>query len=60
MCYHKREVSRMEEERLEAETEEAPRYQPRPKWQVWLARAALFAFIIVLILYYATYFRRGA
>lgn len=50
----------MEEERVESAEEKAPGYQPRPKWQVWLARLGLVAFLIVLIIYYFTYFRGGA
>ena len=34
-------------------------YSPRPKYQVWLARIGLVAFIIVLIVYYMVYFRGG-
>ena len=34
-------------------------YKERPKHQVWLARIALVAFIIVLIVYYMVYFRGG-
>ena len=34
-------------------------YSPRPKHQVWLARIALVAFIILLIVYYMVYFRGG-
>lgn len=50
----------MDEECVESQTEEAPGYVKRPWWQVWLARVALVAFIIVLILYYIHIFRGGA
>ena len=32
--------------------EEKEVYVPRPAWQVWGARVALVAFILMLILYY--------
>lgn len=50
----------MEEERPELEEQETPSYVKRPWWQVWLARLALVVFIIVLVLYYAHFFRGGA
>lgn len=31
-------------------------YQPRPRWQVWAARAALVVFILGLIMYYCNIF----
>ena len=34
-------------------------YKERPKYQVWLARIGLVAFIIALIVYYLVYFRGG-
>lgn len=40
----------MEEERVEIE--EQPAYQPRPMWQVWLARIAAAIVILGVILYY--------
>lgn len=49
MCYHKKEVSAMEEQEQEVQPE---RYVPRPKWQVWAARIALVVFLIGLVLYY--------
>ena len=59
MCYHKKEVNIMEEERMEsAPLEEAP-YAPRPKWQVWLARLGLVVFVLFLIMYYIILFRGG-
>ena len=49
----------MEEERMESEIQEETGYQPRPKWQVWLARIGLVVFILFLILYYINFFRGG-
>jgi len=40
--------------------EEQPGYAPRPRWQVWLARAGLVVFVVFLILYYIIWFRGGA
>ena len=59
MCYNSREVSAMEEERSEELQQETPAYVPRPKWLVWLARIALVAFILLLIMYYVNLFRGG-
>ena len=59
MCYHKKEVSIVEEERMESEIKEETGYQPRPKWQVWLARVGLVIFIAGVILYYIHIFRGG-
>ena len=59
MCYHKKEVSIVEEERMESEIKEETGYQPRPKWQVWLARIGLVIFIAGVILYYIHIFRGG-
>ena len=59
MCYHNYEVSIVEEERMESEIQEEGSYQPRPKWQVWLARLGLVIFIVFLILYYILFFRGG-
>ena len=59
MCYHKQEVSIVEEERMESPLQEESGYQPRPKWQVWLARIGLIVFIAFLIMYYINVFRGG-
>ena len=45
----------MEEQILQEEVQQVP-YVPRPKWQVWLARAALVIFVIGVILYYLNIF----
>ena len=50
----------MEEERIDQQPEEQAKYEPRPVWQVWLARIGLVAFIILLIIYYLTFFKGGA
>ena len=42
----------MEEERMEMEEAEQSVYQPRPMWQVWLARIAVAIMILGVILYY--------
>ena len=42
----------MEEARVEIEEAEQPVYQPRPAWQVWLARVAAGIVILGVILYY--------
>ena len=34
-------------------------YQPRPRWQVWLARIGLILFLIFIALFYANVFRGG-
>lgn len=31
-------------------------YQPRPRWQVWLARIGLVAFLLFVLLYYLNIF----
>ncbi len=59
MCYHGEEVSIVEEERKETIPQEEPVYQSRPKWQVWLARLGLAAFILFLIMFYIIIFRGG-
>lgn len=41
----------MEENNTPQESQEE-KYVPRPKWQVWTARAALVILIIGIILYY--------
>ena len=50
MCYHKKEVNGMDEQKNQQIEDE--RYVPRPKWQVWAARIALVVFLIGLVLYY--------
>lgn len=42
----------MEEARVEIEETEQLVYQPRPAWQVWLARIAAGIVILGVILYY--------
>ncbi len=44
----------MEEKRPETEQ---PAYVPRPRWQVWLARIGLVAFLVFLVFYYIVIFR---
>ena len=40
----------MEDERINEETTaEQERYEPRPMWQVWAARAGLVVFVIFVI-----------
>ena len=34
-------------------------YTPRPRWQVWGARVAVAAFIVLIILYYINIGRGG-
>ena len=65
MCYNTQEVRIMEEEKLEQQSPEQPEvfqqkpYEPRPVWQVWLARIGLVAFLIFLAIYYFTMFSKG-
>ena len=40
------------EEKNDTFENEKPVYVPRPKWQVWAARAGLVIMIICIILYY--------
>ena len=60
MCYDKKEVNAMEEERNDMPQPEEQSYTPRPAWQVWLARIGLVLFILVLVMYYVNLFRGGA
>ena len=46
----------MEEELQE---EQQPRYTPRPRWQVWVARIGLVLFILVILMYYINIMRGG-
>ena len=54
----------MDEEILKNEentqTEQAPLYTPRPKWQVIGAWIALGVFVAFLLMYYTNLFRGGA
>ncbi len=59
MCYHKGEVSMMEEERQEQEVQQTQEYKPRPKWQVALAWVGLGVFVAFLVMYYIIIFRGG-
>ena len=59
MCYHNKEVSIVEEERIESTQQEEVPYKPRPRWQVWLARLGLVVFILFLIMFYIILFRGG-
>ena len=59
MCYHKKEVNIMEEERKEPLQQEESPYEPRPKWQVWAARLGLVVFILFLVMFYIILFRGG-
>ena len=38
---------------------ESPAYQPRPMWQVWLARIGLVVFLLFLAMYYINMFLGG-
>jgi len=49
----------MEEERMDQIPEEENAYQPRPKWQVWLARFALVVFLALIAMYYVNIARGG-
>ncbi len=49
----------MNEEQQKNTPQEENVYQPRPAWQVWLARVALVVFIALIIMYYANIFRGG-
>lgn len=49
----------MEEERMNDLPQEEAGYQPRPVWQVWLARIGLAVFVLFLIMYYIIIFRGG-
>ena len=48
----------MEEERVDIPEEEQP-YEPRPVWQVWLARIALVLFLALIVMYYVNISRGG-
>ena len=43
----------------ETAQEEAPKYIPRPAWQVWGARVALVLFIAIIIMYMIKIARGG-
>ena len=63
MCYYNKEVTIMDhneqQEFQEDLQQEQPRYVPRPRWQVWLARIGLVLFILMIILYYIHMMRGG-
>ena len=48
-----------DEEIEQALEEEAPKYVPRPAWQVWGARIALVLFILMILMYYLKIARGG-
>jgi len=48
----------MDEERVEIPQEEE-HYVPRPRWQVWAARAGLVIFLLGIALYYINILRGG-
>ena len=50
----------MEEERIDQIPQDGEPYQPRPLWQVWLARLGLLAFLIFVALFYFGLFGGGA
>ena len=50
MCYDKKqEVIQMEEQNIHEEQKES--YQPRPAWQVWLARIGVVLMLVGFVLY---------
>ena len=49
----------MEEERIDQIPQDGEPYQPRPLWQVWLARIGLIVFLIFIAMYYANIARGG-
>ena len=49
----------MEEERIDQIPEDREPYQPRPAWQVWLARIGLAVFLIFIAMYYVNIARGG-
>ena len=49
----------MEEERMDEIPAEEPTYQPRPTWQVWLARIGLVIFLALVAMYYVNIARGG-
>ena len=55
----KEQLDELQEENQEELQEEMPRYSPRPRWQVWIARLGLVLFIIMIILYYIHMMRGG-
>ena len=61
LCYHNKEVTTMEQNHMEEELQEEqqPRYTPRPRWQVWVARIGLVLFILVILMYYINIMRGG-
>ena len=49
----------MEEERIDQIPDDAASYQPRPAWQVWMARIGLIVFLIFIAMYYVNIARGG-
>ena len=49
----------MEEERIDTLQEPDAPYQPRPAWQVWLARIGLVLFLALVAMYYVNIARGG-
>ena len=49
----------MEEERIDQIPEAEAPYQPRPLWQVWLARIGLVVFLLFIAMYYVNISRGG-
>ena len=47
------------EERIDQLPDQGEPYQPRPQWQVWLARIGLIGFLIFLAMFYANIARGG-
>ena len=49
----------MDKELQDQIPEEEVSYQPRPQWQVWLARFALVVFLALIAMYYVNIARGG-
>ena len=49
----------MEEERIDQIPDEGKPYEPRPMWQVWLARIGLVVFLLLIAMYYVNIARGG-
>ena len=55
------EVKNMEDQELQQEEiQQEQTYEPRPRWQVWLARIGLAVFVLFLLMYYVNILRGGA
>ena len=50
----------MDQENMEQTPMEEEKYVPRPAFQIWGARIGLVLFLLLLVVYYLTYFRGGA